>query len=188
MKKLFALMVACVVVLQYSQAQDSLRTKPAYLHSGKIGLGLDGITGSPNLLLKYFFNNQLAMQVIVGLDLDVPGGSTPQNYTKVIGMVVRGGLSILYHLTQDQVSPYVGVEGIYQYEKTGGFFLIPLDPKASFIGSGVLGAEFFINEHFTLGIKHNLGISVQLKRDLPKEETSIKFNTSTLVTGRFYFN
>jgi outer membrane protein W len=188
MRKHLLLLTAVFVFLHSAYAQDSLRVKPAHLHSGKIGLGLDGITGSPNLLLKYFFNNQFAMQAIVGLDLDVPGGSTPQNYTKVTGMTIRGGLSVLYHLTQDQVSPYVGVEGIYQYEKTGGFFQIPLDPKTSFIGSGVLGAEFFINERFTLGIKHNLGMSVQLKRDLPKEETTIKFNTSTLVTGRFYFN
>jgi outer membrane protein W len=188
MRKHLLLFATVFVFLQATYAQDSLRAKPAYLHSGKIGLGVDGITGSPNLLLKYFFNNQLAMQVIVGLDLDVPGGTTPQNYTKVTGMAIRGGLSIIYHLTQDQVSPYVGVEGIYQHEKTAGFFLIPLDPKNSFIGSGVLGAEFFINERFTLGIKHNLGMSVQLKRDLPKEETTIKFNTATLVTGRFYFN
>jgi len=188
MRKHLLLLAAVFVSLHSTYAQDSLRAKPAYLHSGKIGLGLDGITGSPNLMLKYFFNNQLAMQVIVGLDLDVPGGSAPSGSTKVTGMTIRGGLSILYHLTQDQVSPYVGVEGIYQYEKTGGFFLITIDPKSSFIGGGVLGAEFFINERFTLGIKHNLGMSVQLKRDLPKEETTIKFNTSTLVTGRFYFN
>lgn len=188
MKKLFVLQVILVAALHFSHAQDSLRSKPVYLHSGKIGLGLDGITGSPNLLMKYFFNDQLAMQVIVGLDLDVPGGSTPPNYTKVTGMIVRGGLSFLFHLTQTQVSPYVGFEGMFQYEKQGGFFLIPLDPKNSVIGSGVLGAEFFVSEQFTVGIKHNLGVSVALKRDLPKEETNIKFNTSTVVTGRFYFN
>ncbi|MBM2841828.1 MAG: hypothetical protein HW412_2356 [Bacteroidetes bacterium] len=188
MKNMFLLIVLCVGVFHLTHAQDSLRSKPAYLHSGKIGLGLDGITGSPNLLMKYFLNNQLAIQVIVGLDLDVPGGSTPPNYTKVTGMTLRGGLSFLIHLTQSQVSPYVGIEGIFQNEKQGGFFLIPLDPKNSVIASGVLGGEFFINEQFTLGIKHNLGVSVQLKRDLPKEETEIRFNTSTVVTGRFYFN
>ena len=188
MKKLLLFLAMFVTVAHFSHAQDSLRSKPAYLHSGKIGLGIDGITGSPNLLMKYFLNNQLAIQAIAGLDLDVPGGSTPPGSTTITGMTVRGGLSFLFHLTQDQVSPYAGIEGIFQYEKQGGFFLIPLDPKNSVIGSGVLGAEFFINEQFTLGIKHNLGVSVQLKRDLPKEDTVIKFNTSTVVTGRFYFN
>ena len=91
MRKHLLLFTAVFVFLHSAYAQDSLRVKPAYLHSGKIGLGLDGITGSPNLLLKYFFNNQFAMQAIVGLDLDVPGGSTPQNYTKVTGMTIRGG-------------------------------------------------------------------------------------------------
>lgn len=187
-KKLFALIITCVVILQYSQAQDSLRTKPSYLHSGKIGLGLDGITGSPNLLLKYFFNNQLAMQVIVGMELDVPGGSPPLGYTKVTGLTVRGGVGILLHLTQDQVSPYVGIEGIFQYAKSGGFYLEVEDPKNSILASGVFGAEFFLNERFSVGIKQNLGIDVRLKRDTPSENTDIKFSTSTLITGRFYFN
>ena len=102
--------------------------------------------------------------------------------------MARGGLSLLYHLTQDQVSPYVGIEGIFQYDKAGGFFAIVPDAKNSVLASGVLGGEYFINERFTIGIKQSLGVSVQLKRDVPKEETDIMFNTLTLVTGRFYFN
>jgi hypothetical protein len=188
MRRRLLLIVTAFLFLHSAYAQDSLRTKPAHLHSGKIGLGLDGITGSPNLLLKYFFNNRLAMQVIAGMELDVPGGSPPLGYTKVTGLTVRGGVGILLHLTQDQVSPYVGIEGIFQYAKSGGFYLVVEDPKNSILASGVLGAEFFLNERFSVGIKQNLGIDVQLKRDTPSEDTDIKFSTSTLVTGRFYFN
>ncbi len=188
MKKSLILMVMYTLLLQYSPAQDSSRTKPAYLHAGKIGLGIDGITGSPNLLMKYFFNNQFAIQVIAGCDLDMPGGTAPTGTTKVNGITFRGGLSLIVHLTQDRVSPYVGFEGILQSAKSAGFFTVIPDPKNSIIASGVLGAEFFLDERFTLGIKHNLGIEVQLKRDTPKEESDIHFNTSTLVTGRFYFN
>ncbi|MEK9139261.1 MAG: hypothetical protein AAB393_19245 [Bacteroidota bacterium] len=189
MKKI---LVACLTLLVVMSglllAQDTVRVKPAYLHSGKIGLGLDGITGSPNLLLKYFFNNQLAMQVIVGLDLDVPGGSAPANFVKVTGVTVRGGLSLLFHISQEQVSPYVGIEGVFQYTKQGGILPVAYDPKNSVVGNAVLGAEYFLNEMFTIGIRQAIGANIQLKRDLPKEETSIKLNTSTLVTGRFYFN
>lgn len=188
MRSHLLLIVTAFVFLHSAYAQDSSRTKPAYLHSGKVGLGLDGITGSPDLLLKYFFNNQLAVQLIAGLDLDVPGGSPPLGFTKVTGMTVRGGLGILFHLTQDQVSPYVGVEGVFQYAKAGGFYPVVQDPKNSILASGVLGAEFFLNERFSVGIKQNLGIAVQLKRDTPSESTDIKFSTSTLATGRFYFN
>jgi hypothetical protein len=185
-----ALLGLCMLALSCSivKAQEVMAEKSVYLHSGKIGLGLDGITGSTNLLLKYFVNNQLALQVIAGFDLDQPGGDAPQGSTKEMGMMARGGLSLLYHLTQDQVSPYVGIEGIFQYDKAGGFFAIVPDAKNSVLASGVLGGEYFINERFTIGIKQSLGVSVQLKRDVPKEETDIMFNTLTLVTGRFYFN
>jgi hypothetical protein len=188
MRRLLIVAALLTLVIRQVHPQDSVRTKPVYLHSGKIGLGLDGITDSPNLLLKYFFNNQLAMQALVGLELDVPGGSAPTGSTKVTGVTLRGGMGILFHLTQDQVSPYVGVEGIFQYEKSGGFYVTVPDPKNSIIGSGIFGAEFFLNERFTIGIKQALGVTVLLKRDQPKEDTDINFSTSTLVTGRFYFN
>lgn len=188
MRTTYLLLAICIGILQESNAQDSLRERPSYLHSGKIGLGLDGITGSPNLLLKYFFNNRLAMEAIVGADIDIPGGSEPAGQTKVNGITFRGGLSLLVHLTPDQVSPYVGVEGVFQYEKQSGFYNVVPDPKNSVIGGVVAGAEYFINERFTIGIKENLGMLVLLKRDLPKEETETRFNTSTVVSGRFYFN
>ena len=188
MKKPLLLIAILIVVPYYAHSQDSLRTKPVYLHSGKIGLGIDGIIGSPNLLMKYFFNNQFAMQVIGGFDLDMPGGTAPTGATKVNGMILRGGLSLLIHLTQDRLSPYIGVEGIFQYEKEGGFFVAAPDPKNTIVAGGVVGGEFFIDERFTLGIKQSLGAEVELKRDVPKEETNIKFSTSTVVTGRFFFN
>lgn len=188
MKKSLVVITVLLLVPYHVHAQDSLRTKSQYLHSGKIGLGIDDITGSPNLLMKYFFNNQFAMQVIAGFDLDMPGGTAPAGTTKVNGMTLRGGLSFLFHLTQDRVSPYVGVEGIFQYAKDAGFFNVVPDPKNSIVAGGVVGGEFFIDERFTLGIKHSLGAEIALKRDVPVGETNIKFSSATVVTGRFYFN
>ena len=188
MKKVIVSFLICLGMFQFSYAQDSLRSKFAYIHSGKIGLGIDGITGSPNILMKYFFNNQFAMQILVGVDIDIPGGVTLSGFTKVNGVTLRGGFSLLLHLTQDQVSPYVGVEGVFQRAQSGGFYIDVPDPKNSFFASALVGGEFFINERFTIGIKGNLGVNVLLKRDTPSEDTDIKFATSTLVTGRFYFN
>lgn len=187
MRNTLMTMVLCCF-FSHVYAQDSVRVQPIYLHSGKIGVGIDGLTGSPNLLMKYFANNQLALQVIVGLDIDQPGGSAPLGTTKVTGLAVRGGLSLLVHLMQNQVSPYVGLEGMFQYVKQGGFYTTVNDPKNSVLGSILFGGECFINERFTVGIRQSIGVDVQLKRDIPHEETDITIATSTLISGRFYFN
>ncbi len=178
----------CVFASTITLAQVTLSLGNTNLHAGKIGLGIDGITGSPNLLLKYFFNNQVAGQIIAGFEVHSPGGNAPTGQTKVTGTTFRGGFSLLYHLTQDQVSPYIGVEGVFQTAKAAGFYVLKPDPKNSIIGGAVFGAEYFFNEKFTLGIKQSLGLDLQLKRDIPKEARDITFNTATLVTGRFYFN
>ncbi len=176
-----------IAICLESPGQVSLSVGPN-LHAGKIGLGIDGITGSPNLLMKYFFNNQFAGQLIVGADIDSPGGDAPAGQQKVTGLTLRGGLSLLYHLTQDQVSPYVGVEGVFRNARQAGFFAIEPDPQNTVIVAAVLGGEYFPNEQFSFGIKHALGVAIEMSRDIPKEETDIRFSTSTLVTGRFYFN
>ena len=157
------------------------------IHAGKVGLGIDGVS-SPNLILKYFFNNQLAGQVIVGVEFDSPGGDAPLGLTKVTGTTFRGGLSFLYHLTQTQMSTYIGVEGIFQSAQMAGFYVQEPDRKSSIMGGVVLGGEYFIHDQFTLGIKQMLGLDVQLKRDNPAESSDVRFATSTVVTGRFYFD
>lgn len=157
------------------------------LQPGKIGLGIDGVS-SPNLLLKVFLNNRLALQVIAGFNLDSQGGDAPTGQTKVTGMNIRGGLSVVYHLTGSVVSPYIGGEGIFQRVTTGGFFVTEPDPKNIVVAGLIFGAEYFINGQFTVGIKQNVGAQILLSRDVPKEETDTMLYTSTIVTGRFYFN
>jgi hypothetical protein len=170
-----------------SRAQVTLNIGPN-LHGGKVGLGLDGITGSPNLLMKYFFNNQLAGELIVGGAIDRRGGDAPAGQKKVTGTTLRAGVALLYHLVQEQVSPYVGVEAVFQTEKAAGFYLQEPDAKSTVMAAVILGGEYFMNERFSFGIKHSLGAEFGLKRDVPKENTDVRFATSTLVTGRFYFN
>ncbi|MFN0156582.1 MAG: hypothetical protein ACKVRP_00755 [Bacteroidota bacterium] len=186
-RRTFIVVAVLLSIHGVSRAQVSVSLGPN-MHAGKIGLGLDGITGSPNFLLKYFFNNQFAGQLILGADVDSPGGDAPAGQTKVTGITMRAGASLLYHLTQDQVSPYIGVEGIFQNATQAGFYAIEPDAKNTIIVAAILGGEYFPNEQFSLGIKHALGVAMEMSRDLPKEETDIRFSTSTLVTGRFYFN
>ncbi len=181
-------LLAVILGSSAALAQITLALGTAHLHPGKIGLGIDGIAGSPNLLLKVFLSQQVAVQVILGISIDSPGGSPPPGYTKVTGTELRGGASVLFHITNDQVSPYVGVEGVFQTAKDAGLFVREPDAKNSFQAGAILGAEYFIIERFSLGVKQTLGFDVALARDVPKEETDVKFATSTLMTGRFYFN
>jgi hypothetical protein len=183
-----AIVLLVVFAIGAGAAQDSVKAKPGYLHAGKIGIGLDGITGSSNLMMKYFFNNQLALQVILGANVYQPGGDAAQGQTKRTGLDLRGGLSVLFHLSQEQLSPYLGVEGIFQQSRSAGFFTTVPDPANAVFASGVFGAEFFLSEKFTCGLRQGLGVKIALKRDVPKEESNLWFDTSTLLTARFYFN
>jgi len=187
MNRLLPVLACSVLAVSACFAQVTLNIGPN-LHAGKIGLGLDGITGSPNLLMKYFFNNQLAGELIVGAAIDSRGGDAPAGQTKVTGKTFRGGVGILYHLLQEQVSPYLGVEALFENDKPAGFYTEEPDAKNTVTAALVLGGEYFMNERFSLGIKQSLGVEFGLKRDVPKESTDTKFSTSTLVTGRFYFN
>jgi hypothetical protein len=179
-----ALLLSCPV----TQAQLSVSINVPDLHSGKIGLGIDGITGSPDILLKYFFNNQLAGQLILGASYDIPGGSAPTGLTKVNGLTLRGGISILYHLNQEPLTPYVGGEAIFQRATSSGFFAVEPDPKNTLFVRIVFGGEYFLSPHFSLGIRQSVGGEVRLSRTFPSEEQEILLSTGTVFTGRYYFN
>ncbi|GAB6283040.1 MAG: hypothetical protein STSR0008_17940 [Ignavibacterium sp.] len=181
MKKLSNLVVILFLVSSLSFAQN--------IHQGKIGLGLDDVN-SPNLLMKYFFSDNFAGQVIVGFDLQSLGGDEPAGFTKVTGTDFRIGLGGLYHFNFEKVSPYFGVEAMFRTQKAPGFYITDTEPDAQnyILANIVLGGEFFLNEKFSLGIKHTLGFNFELSQDKPKHDTNVFFDTGTVFTGRFYFN
>jgi len=181
MKKTF-LVIALMVLTTIGYSQD-------YPGKGKLGLGIDGINTSPNFLLKYFFSDNVAGQVIVGTDLDFPGGDDVAGKTKVNGTTFRGGLSCVYHFTKKRISPYLGVEGIYQYKKESGYYDIGSEPdaKSSLTAGIIFGGEFFIDKNFSLGIKESVNADIGFKRDIPVEKSDFKIGTSTVLTARYYF-
>lgn len=159
-------------------AQDS--------NKGKFGLGIDGVD-SPNLLAKYYVSDQFATEFILGFDVYSPGGDAPIGQTKVTGTTFRVGLDGLYNLKLGKVSPYIGAEVLFQTQKEGGFYVKEPDSKNEIFANLVLGAEYFIDDHFSFGVKHRIGADIKLSRDIPYEETDTYFKTSTQVTARFYF-
>jgi hypothetical protein len=184
-----ALLLICCLALAagIATAQISLNLGPN-LHAGKIGIGLDGITGSPNLLMKFFFTEQLAGELLVGAAIDFQEGDAPAGFVKVTGTTLRAGAGVMYHFLKEQVSPYAGLEVFFQRERERGIYPHDPDGRHTVIAALVLGGEYFMNERFSLGIKERLGAEFGLKRDYPAEDATTRLATETLVTGRMYFN
>lgn len=157
-------------------------------HSGKLGVGIDGISTSPNFLFKYYLTDNFAMNYIAGLNLEFKGEDPPSGQTKVDGYDIRLGLAGLYHFNQNRVSPYVGIEAIYNIKQSAGFYEIEPDPKSILSTGLILGADYFLFDQFTLGLKQNLNFNFSLSRDIPAEETDVYINTTTQLTARYYFN
>ncbi|MEJ5350869.1 MAG: outer membrane beta-barrel protein [Melioribacteraceae bacterium] len=179
MKKLtYFFAVALLLASTSLFAQDS--------NQGKFGLGIDGVD-SPNLLAKYYVSDEFATEFMLGFDIYSPGGDAPRGQTKVTGTAFRVGLDGLYNFKVGKVTPYIGAEVLYQNMKEGGFFAVEPDAKSELFANLVLGAEYFIDNHFSFGIKHRIGADIKFSRDIPKEETDTYFKTSTQLTARFYF-
>ncbi len=156
--------------------------------AGKFGVGIDDITSSPNLLFRYYITDQFSMNLITGVNLEFPGEDAPQGTTKLDGYNLRFGLGGMYHFNVDKLSPYLGLEAIYGIKQNAGFYTVEPDPKNSVKLGLVLGADYFLFEKFSLGIKQNLNFDFQLSRDIPVEETDMLINTTTQFTARYYFN
>jgi hypothetical protein len=179
MKKSLSLLVIGLLVLSANVSAQSSR-------KGKFGLGIDGVE-STNMLATYYVSNQFSTDIIAGFDYYSPGADAPSGQTKVDGVNYRVGLDALYHFNIEKVSPYFGVEALFQSEKQGGFYAQEPDMKNSIAAGLVLGAEYFLNDNFSIGIKERVDANFKLSRDIPKEETDTYINTKTQVTGRFYF-
>lgn len=185
MKKLLGSFVIIALLVSVSYAQEgnsSIKTD----RNRKIGLGIDGVN-SPNLAAKYFITNNVALEVTAGFNLFSPGGDALAGQTKVTGSDIRAGLACLYHFEGTDFVPYIGIDGMFETNKTGGFYVVEPDPKNSLQANFILGCEYFIAKHFSIGLKEKLGVEFQLSRDIPKEETDFLMNTSSTITARYYF-
>lgn len=177
MKKLLSSLLFLTVFVGVASAQP---------REGKFGIGIDG-TSSPNLAVKYFISEKVAGEFIVGFHLTSLGGDEPVGQTKVTGTDFRVGIALLYHLSNGDFSPYVGIDAMYGSSKSAGFYNQEPDAKNSVQAGLIVGGEYFIAKQFSIGLKEKLGFDFQLSRDIPKEETDFYINTSTIVTARYYF-
>lgn len=177
-----ALLFATTPVL----AQDA----SAVLHKGKIGLGLDGIAGSSDYLLKYFLTDALAAQLMVGYNAQWLGGDAATGTEKVNGSDMRIGVGAVHHMMFDRVSPYMGARVAYRSQRNAGFAATGAAPdsKNSLVFGIVVGAEAFLLDRFSLGVQAGLDMDIAMKRSKPPEASATTLGTSTLFTARYYFN
>ncbi|HWQ82352.1 MAG TPA: hypothetical protein VN514_08790 [Ignavibacteria bacterium] len=182
MKKSFLVLIAMFLFTASGFSQN-------YPGTGKFGLGIDGITSSPNIVGKYYFTDKIAGMIIAGADFDIPGGEETVGTEKVTGTDIRAGLAFMYHFTNTKVSPYLGIQGIYQNKKESGFYTTGTAPDArSYLNAGVIfGIDYFFDKNISVGIKETVGTEISFERDVPKQETNTKMNTNTVLTARFYF-
>lgn len=185
---MLARLIFAACTLLFATAPVWAQDASPVVHKGKLGLGLDGIAGSPDFLLKYFVTDAVAVQVIAGYNADWPGGDAPTGTEKVNGSDLRVGVGALYHMTFDRLSPYFGARVLYRSQRNAGFAASEPDLKNHLVVGAVLGGECFLHDRFSLGVQHAVDLSIAMKRDKPAEASSTSLGTSTLVTGRFYFN
>ncbi len=176
------LVIALLVFASIGYSQD-------YPGKGKIGLGIDGITSSPNINLKYYFTDDIAGMLIAGANFDINGGDAPAGSKKVTGTDFRGGLAFMYHFTKTKVSPFIGIQGIYENVKDAGIYIEGTEPdsKSSLNAGVIFGIDYFFDKKISIGIKETVGADFQFKRDKPVEDTNTKLSTGTVLTARIYF-
>lgn len=155
--------------------------------ANKFGVGLENISSSPNLMFKYYASDNFSMDFILGADLKFLGADAPVGQTKVDGYNLRFGLAGSYYFNVDKVSPYLGLQAMLGIKQDAGYYDVEPDPKNNLMIGLIFGADYFLVEKFSVGIKQNLGFDFQLSRDIPKEETDVLMNTKTELTARFYF-
>lgn len=112
-----------------------------------------------------------------------PGEKDVTGYTYVIGA------DVLYHWNVlDDAASYLGAGVVWQGDKPGGIVTIEADAKNSLDLNLLLGGEYFLSDHFSLGIKAEEVLQLGFSRDVPDEPgTDFDLMCRTNITGRLYF-
>lgn len=167
---------------------NALAQDTPFLFAGKTGVGVDGFSGSSNWLVHYFLSDRFAGELTLGYNSVMPGADAPTGTHKVNGSDIRVGVAGLYYFLVDRMAPYVGAHVLYGIHKDSGFVVDEPDSKNSLLIGAILGADYFLHDRFSLGLRVDLDFSQSLKRDKPKEPTDSRLDTSGLMTARFYFH
>ena len=180
MKKLATIIILGLFTLNIGVSAQSLK-------KGKFGIGIDGVETSTNFAAKYYFTDQFALEAIGWFDMNSPNEETPAGKIKVDGINYVAGMDALYHFEMGNFTPYVGVETLFQSDKAGGFFEQEPGVKTKLLTGIVLGTEYFIGEHFSIGLKERIDTEFGLSRSAINENNNGHISTKGEITGRFYF-
>ena len=106
---------------------------------------------------------------------------------KVDGINYIVGLDALYHFNMENFAPYVGVETLFRSDKPGGFFIEEPGVRTVLQTGLVLGTEYFISSHFSIGFKERIDTEFGISKSALNENNTRRFTTKGEITGRFYF-
>jgi len=158
--------------------------------SGKFGIGIDGFGPNLNYIVKVFVSNDVALEGMGLLSITDTGKEPGAGEKDITGYRYGLGLNILYHWnTSSKATPFVGIGGMWVGYKKGGIVKVEEDEKDWLDFSAILGGEYFLNNHFSLGVKAEAVLGLGLSRDIPANETGTDVNlfSRTNITARFYF-
>jgi hypothetical protein len=86
------------------------------------------------------------------------------------------------------VAPYLGVEALFLSDKPGGFFEQEPGVKTRLQTGLMLGAEYYMGLHFSLGFKERIDTEFGISRSAINENNNGHVSTKGEITGRFKFN
>ena len=180
MKKLATAVIFGLLMVNISVSAQNLK-------KGKFGLGIDGVETTTRFAAKYYLSDKFAVEAIGWFDMISPKENTPAGQIKVEGVNYVAGLDALYHFNMDNFAPYIGVEALFISDKPGGFYVSEPGVKNSLQSGIVLGTEYFISDHFSIGLKEKIDTEFGLSRSAKDEISKWHFSTKGEITGRFYF-
>lgn len=134
-------------------------------------------------------SNQLGISLPIWLDKDfVLAPSVGFQYAEKVGSDLSVGLSPRFYLKNEQIAPYVGI-------KVGASFNMPDSDNAisqtttvDVLGGVAFGAEYFISDHFSLGVEaQGNGTKSDKNSNRYGNPGGLNFNTATMVSATVYF-
>ena len=159
---------------------------PQEKREGKIGVGLDGVNTS-NMILKYFNSDEVAYELILGMDFYKIGSDSAEKQHNEKGKEFTSGVSVLYHFSESAFSPLFGLEGLYHFRDQIFNYDNKESAKHSFKCGVILGGEYFMAKQFSIGIKEKIYFGFGLPES-KSEGSDLRCKTYSCVTARFYFN
>lgn len=134
-------------------------------------------------------SNQLGISLPMWLgEKFVLAPSVGFQYAEKIGSDLSIGLSPRFYLKNEQLAPYFGLKVGASMNMPASDNTIDNTTKVDLLGGLAFGAEYFIAEHFSLGVEAQGNFTKSDKNsNRYGNPDGLNFNTATMVSATIYF-